>query len=498
MHRLLQTLVLSSVFSWLVLSGIPAALATDSEKSLLSFFHGHNAVIQSGQSASTAPGVASSTIVTYVSSVDAAVLEYLEYLPIGYNPAVAYPLAILLPGSGGNITQYDTPTWRTAADSHGYLLVTVRPRTLPGYDTNRATFYMNGALVPGEQDVLDVIPVVSARHPIDSARIYLGGYSMGGIGSLNIATLNPGIFAATVPGTSISDLFQQWNYNPAAPPPNFATLLGGVYGQSVITDTHWYQNSPRFLLPNLMHTPVRIVHGISDTIIPNSTSRWPYMESRHIVDTPGFVDSRGRASTLQELDAAWPGSFYEEHFWPNADHGLASLSYVPEEVLTFFDAHPLITNPITAAFTTYEDRHTRAYWLQLNLTHPWTGVPGLVYATRNPAGNSVQLQVTGSMTATLDMAPMGLSSATPLTATLQPISGTAPSGDLALVLSGAWPVGGAYSVTKDGVALPPISYTIAMTRFTLLRQATDAPHTYVIQPTSPAITYPIYLPLILR
>jgi len=114
--------------------------------------------------------------------------------------------------------------------------------------------------------------------------------------------------------------------------------------------------------------------------------------------------------------------------------------------------------------------------------------------------NTVQLQVTGSMTITLDLLPMGLTSAAPLTVTVQPVNGVTPAGDLAVVLSGAWPAA-SYAVTQDGAALPPISYTVTATQFTLLRQPTDAIHTYRIDlaftpPFTP--TAWIYLPLVMR
>jgi predicted esterase len=445
------------------------------------------------------PVVAASAQITYTSSVDGAALDYVEYLPAGYNPAVAYPLVVLLHGAGGNAYQYDTPEWHAAADQHGYILATAHARTLPGYGASRLSFYMNGALVPAEQDVLDLIPIVQGRHVIDPNRIYVAGYSMGGVGALNLAALHPGVFAAAAPGAPMSDLFQQWDYAPAMPAPNFATLFGGVYSQTAVTQTLYYQNSPRFLAPNLMHTPIRVVHGISDTLIPNATHVWAYMQSRHMVDTPGFADSRGQAITVQQLQAAWPGTYAEEHVWPAATHGSGSVYWVPEEILDFFDAHPRNANPTTVAFTTYEDRHTRAYWLQLNLTQPWTAVPGLVYATRDSLQNFVQLRAAGSMTITLDMLPMGLTSATPLTLVIQPASGAGPAGDLAVVFSGAWPMETAYTVTKDGAALPPAAYTVQPTGFTLLRQITDMTHTYVIAPSTPFTpTTRVYLPLVLR
>lgn len=93
--------------------------------------------------------IAASTLITYSSSIDEAALDYVEYLPAGYNPAVAYPMVILLHGAGGNVNQYDTPGWHTAADSHGYILAMAHARTLPGYGTSRLSFFMNGVLARG-------------------------------------------------------------------------------------------------------------------------------------------------------------------------------------------------------------------------------------------------------------------------------------------------------------------------------------------------------------
>ena len=369
-----------------------------------------------------APLAGSIISVTYFSSVDGAELHYHEYLPAGYSPTVTYPLVLLLPSLGWDAGQYETdPAWRAAADAHGYILLTVEPRSLPGDPNNRATFYIDGALVPGEQDVLDALPSEEARHAVDPNRIYIAGFSMGGVGSLNIASQMPGLFAAAAPGAPISDPFEEWAYSPGYP--NLAQLFGGAPGASVVTDSLWYEYGPRFLLPNLMHTPVRIVHGISDTVIPNGLTGVSYMQSRHIVDTPGFTDTRGTATTLQQLAAAWPGGYYEEHLWPPAEHGEAAQYWLPDNILSFFDAHLLVTNPLTVAFTTYDNLHTRAYWLQMSLVQPSSARPALVYASREPASNRAALQVTGSLTLTLDIAAMGLTSSMPLTLSVEPLTG---------------------------------------------------------------------------
>jgi hypothetical protein len=411
--------------------------------------------------------------------VDQAPLNYLEYLPAGYDPQVAYPVAILLHARGGNMRNFDTPAWRSAADTRGYILASAQGRLMPCglYDT----YYFDGPLGPGEQDIVDIIDAVAARHLVDRNRVYLTGFSMGGIGSLGVATRRPGIFAASAPAAPFSDGFQQWDYlEHGFPNCSTASVVGGLYGQTPYTDTNWYMISPRFFMLNLMNTPLRFVHGTQDTAIPNSTSTWPYMQSRHVVDTPGYVDSRGGTLTLQQLQAAWPGKYYEEHQWPQTGHVGSIL--VPTDTLAFFDQHTLITDPLSVAFSTYEDHHTRAYWLKMDLFQPWTTRPGVAYAVRDPGANSVQLQVTGSMTITLDMPAMGLTSDIGLSVNVQPVSGVAPAGELALVLSGTWPVapGLVYTVTQDGVALPPGQYTVEPQRFTLLRRTVDASHTYLI------------------
>lgn len=436
--------------------------------------------------------------ITYSSTVDGAPLHYHEYFPVNYNPAAPYPTVVLLPGSGGNINQYDYwPEWTNEADARGYVLMTVEPRVLSGYPGNRQTFYMNSALAPGEQDVLDGLADLESRVLIIPSRVYIAGYSMGGIGSMNLATLNPGVFAATAPGTAMSDLFQEEAYLSVPPPPSFSTLFAGAPGSSAITDTYYYQNSPRFVLTNLMHTPVWILHGISDTLIPNSSAYWPYMESRHVVDTSGYSDSRGTAATLDQLAALYPGSFTEQHSWPIADHGLASTLafYSPTQILNFFDAHTLVTNPITIGFSTYDTRHTVAYWLQMNLVHPWSATPGLVFAARDAPRNSLSMQVTGSVTLTLDLARMGLVNTLAMTTVVQPLNGTSFAGDLAIIYSGTLQVAPQYIVKKDGVMLPASAFDVLPSRLILHRQAIDVTHTFII---SPALPVSHFLPLILR
>ena len=424
-----------------------------------------------------APTAGTIISVPYTSTVDGRELHFDEYLPASYTFTVAYPLVVLLPSIGGSATEYDAnPAWQAAADAHGMILLTIEPRSIRGNANDRSTFYLDGVLAPGEQDVLDALPAEETRRPIDLDRVYIAGYSMGAVGALNIAAHMPGLFAGAAPGAPISDMFQEWAYIHGY---GLDQLLGGQPGESVVTDSLWYEYSPRFLLPNLMHTPVYFVHGISDTFMPNALAVYPYMQSRHIVDTPGYSDTRGSATNLQQLGAVWPGAFVEQHLWPPVEHAQGeSTSWLPGDILNFFDAQSMVTNPLTVALTTYDNRHTRAYWLQMQLVHPSSAMPALVYAMRDAGTNSATLRVTGSLTLTLDIAGMGLSSGLPLTLSVQPAAGPGPAGDVAIVLSGTWP--SAYRVRKDGAPMPPGAYAYQPRQLTLLRQANDGTHTYVI------------------
>ena len=51
----------------------------------------------------------------------------------------------------------------------------------------------------GELDVLEVIADVARRYSVDADRIYLGGTSMGGLGTIKVAEAHPDLFAAIVP-----------------------------------------------------------------------------------------------------------------------------------------------------------------------------------------------------------------------------------------------------------------------------------------------------------
>jgi predicted esterase len=469
-------------------------------------------VVLAGVSASPDPlcqcpnpkqGHGSQYYVTYRSSVDNVQLAFTEFRPQGYTANQPYPLIILLHGSGGNMCQYTASypfDWREYANTRGYVLVFVQARTLKDYTSSRATFYLNGPQAPGEQDILDLLPVEEARANIDSNRIYLAGFSMGGAGALNLAALHPGTFAASCAGAPISDYFQEDAQSGGSrPTPSYFETLGGAFTYSTAVETRWYQNSPRFTLDNLMHTPVLFVHGEKDTVVPNAIDAAnplkTYAHSHHLVDVSGFVDSRGTISTLQDLAAEWPGGYLEGHNFP-ANKGHTSEIFDPDECMDFFDAHSLVTHPSTVAFTTYDDQHTTAYWLKMDLAHPNTAVPATVFAALEPANNAVRLQLGGESTLTLDLNEMGLTVNSPMTLKLSPRNSAAPPASTGFVLSGLWPLDRNYRVYRDKSIQPAATFQVTPTGFILAPELVDGAHDILITWGGQPGFETLYLPVI--
>jgi predicted peptidase len=131
-------------------------------------------------------------------------MGYLLWVPDGYDPARTYPLLIFLHGSGGNgedIQAYADVTRRPApledqADAFPYLVL--MPQSPTGIDWTDELAVLD-----------DLLDHVVNTYPVDTSRIYLTGYSMGGAGVWGWGAYAPDRFAALVPVAGY------WNINSA-------------------------------------------------------------------------------------------------------------------------------------------------------------------------------------------------------------------------------------------------------------------------------------------
>ncbi len=156
----------------------------------------------------------------YRSSIDGSAQPYTTYLPSSYDPGRKYPLVVVLHGYSGD----DWQAARVLADlrSEDFIVVGAYGRGDMGYRSM------------GEQDVLDVMDRVERIYRVDPDRVYLMGFSMGGLGAWRIGQFHADRFAA------------------------MATFCG------------W---SGTDYLENLRNLPVLIVHGGADPTVPVAMDR---------------------------------------------------------------------------------------------------------------------------------------------------------------------------------------------------------------------------------
>jgi poly(3-hydroxybutyrate) depolymerase len=119
--------------------------------------------------------------------------QFLLYLPKGFSqhPDVKYPLLIFLHGSGESgfdiesLKKHGPPKFLDARADFPFIVVSPQAPYPPrGFDPEELSVLLNQLL---------------QRLPIDSDRVYLTGFSMGGYGTYRWASAHPETFAAIAP-----------------------------------------------------------------------------------------------------------------------------------------------------------------------------------------------------------------------------------------------------------------------------------------------------------
>lgn len=140
-------------------------------------------------------------------------LPYRILLPFDYNPALRYPMLLFLHGSGERGSDNELQLKHGAAlflkDSirKQFPMIVVFPQCAPNFSWHNATSEMIGdtqhytypeALTDNLHQRLlkELVTTLKQRYPLDSKRLYVGGLSMGGIGTFELVRRNPELFAA--------------------------------------------------------------------------------------------------------------------------------------------------------------------------------------------------------------------------------------------------------------------------------------------------------------
>ncbi|MFW6125397.1 MAG: alpha/beta hydrolase-fold protein, partial [Pirellulales bacterium] len=123
-------------------------------------------------------------------------LEYWVQLPPEYSPDRSYPAVITLHGAGAS-AKMQAGWWGPQAGRHGYIVLA------PEYTkpNQRLYDYSDAA----HKAVLGTLFDARRRFSIDSDRVFLSGYSMGGDAAWDIGLAHPDLFAGLVPIVGICE-----------------------------------------------------------------------------------------------------------------------------------------------------------------------------------------------------------------------------------------------------------------------------------------------------
>ena len=138
----------------------------------------------------------------YLLEAAGEIMPYRLYVPTSYSASRAYPLIIALHGLGGTEdTLFDRYGELTRlAERHGYIVAApLGYRVDGGYGWGVGNppddSIARRRLELSEQDVMQVLGLVSRQYAVDPKRTYLMGHSMGAIGTWRIAAKYPNLWA---------------------------------------------------------------------------------------------------------------------------------------------------------------------------------------------------------------------------------------------------------------------------------------------------------------
>lgn len=229
-------------------------------------------------------------------------LSYGLYVPPGYDPSRPYPLIICLHGAGFTGDTY-LDRWQPRL-GEDYILACP---TLEDADwwTRR-----------GETLVLAVLSELSRTYHLDPDRVYLTGMSNGGVGTYVIGLNHPDRFAALIP-------------------------MAGALPTALFP-----------LLDNARNTPLYIIHGAKDQVMPVQNSR----------DVAVYLKRNGYPVVYREHDRVHPMA--GGHFFPRED--------LPD-LLAWLKTRSRMAEPREVAVVRDRDHPRRSFWIRIDEIDPETG-----------------------------------------------------------------------------------------------------------------------------
>jgi len=250
------------------------------------------------------------------------------------------------PGAISNLPAAVTLTEQIAgiAARHGQPCVVLRPTGRgPG------SVYQNY----GEVDVLEAVEHVAAHYAIDRDRIAVTGSSMGGAATWYLASHYPDLFSAAAPFCGYCD-YRLWE------------KPGGLtFHMHEWEKPSWEARSAAFLVENLIHTPVWMVHGEWDRAVGGGV---PVTHSHQMARLMNRIGAPHRYTVV-----------------PQTGHGCRAPG-LWEEIVLWLLSQRKPRSPNRVCHATYDLRHNRSHWVIIEQLSRY-GDRGLVDAAFSTDGN---------------------------------------------------------------------------------------------------------------
>ncbi len=230
---------------------------------------------------------------SYLSKVDGSIQPFRVIAPRDYDPEKSYALVLNMHGYKGD---------------NAYESFSSRPWVFVAAANARGEVPYAEA---GLWDVLEMMEAMQARYPIDAARIFLTGHSMGGRGSWHIGLRKPDLFAAIAP-------------------------FAGDNSRALP------------VAENGLNLPTFVFHGAEDNVV-------------------AVENSREIVKVFEELGN--PVRYHEEpgagHWWFLDDEHITACVDDPQ-LFDFFSRHRRHLYPHEVIYQTESLRFNKAYWTRID------------------------------------------------------------------------------------------------------------------------------------
>jgi pimeloyl-ACP methyl ester carboxylesterase len=372
----------------------------------------------------------------------------------------------------------------------------------------------------GERDTWDCVYGAMEKYNIDGRRVYVQGHSMGGAGTAIMMLHHPDFFAGGRSADAITDSYYDYmwykDWYPEISVPGYvdrndgrmAEFFENVAGGPISASTPdrmsiLNENSARYILENEANNYWRINHGTLDLVVPNChqqlTIEWaqPFWIYYQDVEAPApytyATPTYANGKDIYDILNAWSTAGPYSSVYLTDELGGHGFFEPYSDTAAAFATKTSNKNPTEVAYKTFDDKNTKAWWMQVQIPHPGANEPGMGRVKTNASANSSAIHCRNLTRMTLDLPWMGMNGGAGKTITFTLDDNTAPNvftindttKAVTLDLKGSWSTGGGYTVKLDGNVLQAgANYTVTATSMVINNVAVSGGHTLTVQSPS--------------